>query len=112
MDVLKNCANLERTYKTVPRFPAVRRDLSLIVDEETTWSQVQEVLTGVQQPLRTDVQYVTTYRGKPIPQGRKSITMTLVYQSNEGTLRSQQVDEQIQTIVKTFAETLNAEVRT
>ena len=112
LDVLTSCANLERTYATVARFPAVRRDLSLIVEEETTWAQIQEVLTGIDQPLRTDVQYVTTYRGKPIPGGKKSVTLTAIYQSTEGTLRSEQVDEQIATIVKALAETLKAEVRT
>ena len=112
LDVLKTCANLERTYATVPRFPAVRRDLSLIVEEETTWSQIQEIIASIAQPLRTDVQYVTTYRGKPIPNDKKSVTLTAVYQSTEATLRSEQVDDQIQTIVKAFAKTLNAEVRT
>jgi phenylalanyl-tRNA synthetase beta chain len=112
MDVLKTCANLERTYKTVARFPAVRRDLSLIVEEDTTWAQIQDVLTSIDQPLRTDVQYVTTYRGKPIPKGRKSVTLTAVYQSNQATLKSEQVDDQIQTIVKTLAKKLKAEVRT
>ncbi|MCP4375840.1 MAG: phenylalanine--tRNA ligase subunit beta [bacterium] len=112
MDVLKACANLERTYTTVARFPAMRRDLSLIVEEDTTWAQIQDVLTSIDQPLRTDVQYVTTYRGKPIPKGRKSVTLTAVYQSNEATLRSEQVDDQIKTIVSTLAEKLKAEVRT
>ncbi|MDP6635318.1 MAG: phenylalanine--tRNA ligase subunit beta [Phycisphaerae bacterium] len=112
MDVLKSCAHLERTYSTVPRFPAVRRDLSLVVDEETTWAQIQEVLTAIDQPLRTDVQYVTTYRGKPITAGRKSVTLTVVYQSNDATLRSEQVDEQITEIVTALAGALKAEVRT
>ena len=112
MDVLKACANLERTYTTVPRFPAMRRDLSLIVEEETTWAQIQEVIAGIDQPLRTDVQYVTTYRGKPIPNGKKSVTLTAVYQSSEATLRSEQVDQQIAAIVEALAKTLKAEVRT
>jgi phenylalanyl-tRNA synthetase beta chain len=112
MDVLKSCAHLERTYSTVPRFPAVRRDLSLVVDEETTWAQIQEVLTAIDQPLRTDVQYVTTYRGTPITAGRKSVTLTVVYQSNDATLRSEQVDEQITEIVTALAGALKAEVRT
>jgi len=112
MDVLTSCANLERTYTTVPRFPAVRRDLSIIVAEETTWARIQEVVAGVEQPLRTDVQYVTTYRGKPIPGGKKSVTLTAVYQSTEATLRSEQVDEQIKEIVTALAGALNAEVRT
>ncbi|MBT3202042.1 MAG: phenylalanine--tRNA ligase subunit beta, partial [Phycisphaerales bacterium] len=111
LDVLTSCANLERTYATVARFPAVRRDLSLIVEEETTWAQIQDVIATINQPLRTGVQYVTTYRGKPIPAGSKSVTLTAVYQSNEATLRSEQVDEQIQTIVTALAETLKAEVR-
>ena len=74
--------------------------------------QIQEVIAGVDQPLRTDVQYVTTYRGKPIENGKKSVTLTAVYQSAEATLRSEQVDDQIAAIVKALADTLGAEVRT
>jgi len=62
-----------------------------------TRRSVQEVLGAIDQPLRTDVQYVTTYRGKPIPGGRKSMTLTIVYQSSEGTLRSEQVPGVVQT---------------
>jgi len=112
LDVLTSSAKLERKYATVARFPAVRRDLSIIVAEDTTWAQIQEVISGVDQPLRTDMQYVTTYRGKPIENGKKSVTLTAVYQSPEATLRSEQVDEQITAVVSALAEALKAELRT
>jgi len=112
LDVLQDRANLKRTYQPVGRFPAVRRDLSLMVDEETTWAQMCDVLDGADQPLRTDVQYVTTYRGKPIPAGKKSVTLTLVYQSDQGTLRSEQVDGEIAAVTQAFAKALDAEIRT
>jgi len=112
LDVLRDSANLKRTYRPVGRFPAVRRDLSLIVDDGATWARLREVLDAVAQPLRTDVQYVTTYRGRPIPDGKKSVTMTLVYQSPEATLRSEQVDAEIAAVTDAFAETLGAEIRT
>ena len=101
-----------RTYRPIPRLPAVRRDLSLIVDEPVTWQQLADVVASVPQPLRTGLQYVTTYRGKPVPAGRKSVTVTLVYRSTEGTLRSEQVDEQVRQIVDAAAARLSAQLRT
>jgi len=112
LDVLQDRASLKRTYRPVGRFPAVRRDLSLIVDDATTWARLRGVLDGVDQPLRTDVQYVTTYRGRPIPEGKKSVTMTLVYQSQTATLRSEQVDAEMAAVTEAFAAAMAAEVRT
>ena len=104
-------ADVQRKYQPLPKFPSVRRDLSLIVNEDVTWGQLSETIAAVDQPLRADVEYVTTYRGKPIPDGRKSVTATLVYRSTEGTLRSEQVDQQVQQIIETATKELNAEVR-
>ncbi len=110
-DALDRHAGAKRAYRPVPRFPAVRRDLSLIVDDEVTWSRLIEVIAAVDQPMRVGVDYVTTYRGKPIAEGRKSITVTLTYRWDQGTLRSEQVDEQVDAVLSATAEKLGAEVR-
>jgi phenylalanyl-tRNA synthetase beta chain len=111
-DALLPLAGITRTYQPLPRFPAVTRDLSLIVDEPVTWRELQSLITGIDQPMRSAVEYVTTYRGKPIAAGKKSVTITLTYRSTEGTLRSQQVDEQVAQVVAAAKEKLGAELRT
>ena len=93
------------------KFPCVRRDLSLIVDDDVTWRQLADVIEAIDQPLRGAVDYVTSYRGEPIPAGRKSVTIRLTYGSDEGTLRGEQVEEQIAQILAAAKQQLNAELR-
>ncbi len=99
------------TYQPVPRFPASQRDLSVIVDEATTWRQLADAVAAVDQPLRESLDYVTTYRGKPVAKGKKSVTMSLTYRSESGTLRSEQVDEQVDALVGELTKRLGAELR-
>jgi phenylalanyl-tRNA synthetase beta chain len=56
--------------------------------------------------------YLTTYRGKPVPDGRKSVTVTLTYRWGDGTLRSEQVDQQVAEVVEAAKEKLSARLRT
>jgi phenylalanyl-tRNA synthetase beta chain len=127
-DTLLPLAGITRTYQPLPRFPAVKRDLSLIVDEPVTWHELETLIAGavavggdrksaqsVGQACPTylvGIQYVTTYRGKPIPAGKKSVTVTLTYRSAQGTLRSEQVDEQVAQVVAAAKDKLAAELRT
>jgi len=108
---LAAATNLTRTYQPVPKFPAVRRDLSVIVDDPVTWQQLAEAVEAVEQPLRDAVEYVTTYRGKPVPPGRKSVTVTLVYRCADRTLRGEEVDEQVQQVLSALRERLRAKLR-
>jgi phenylalanyl-tRNA synthetase beta chain len=111
LDALIRQADLRRTYRPVSRFPAVKRDLSLVVDEAVTWAEIMEVLSAVAQPLRSEVEYVATYRGRPIKKGRKSVTLRLTYQRHEGTLRSEQVDQEVAELTEAFKKFLGAKLR-
>ncbi|MGC9453935.1 MAG: phenylalanine--tRNA ligase subunit beta [Phycisphaerae bacterium] len=110
-DLLSGHALETRTYAAIPRFPSVRRDLSLILDEEVTYQQLRDAVEAVDQPLRVGMDYVTTYRGKPIPDGRKSVTVRLEYRSDEGTLRREQVDERVDELLSVLSKELGAELR-
>jgi len=109
--MLQARADQQPTYQSLPRFPAVRRDLSLIVDETVTWQQLADLIGSVDQPLRVGMDYVTTYRGKPVAKGRKSVTLTLTYRSDDDTLRSEQVDELVEAVVMSAKQALDAELR-
>ena len=111
LEALLKRAGKTPTYCPIPRLPAVKRDLSFIVEEAVTWRQVQATIDAVRQSMRAGVDHVTTYRGKPIPDGKKSVTVTLTYRSAEGTLRSEQVDEQVADVVSAMKQTWSAELR-
>jgi len=111
-DVLLELAGRDRSYRPLPRFPAVKRDLSLVVDEQITWRQLAEAVEQVDQPDRVGIEYVTTYRGKQIPVGRKSVTFELTYRSETGTLRSEQVDQYVSAVVSALSKKLKGVLRT
>ena len=110
-DALLARAGKTRQYQPLAKTPSVQRDLSVIVDESASWAELVDVIAGIAQPLRTAVEYVTTYRGKPVAPGRKSVTIALTYHRLDATLRNEEVDEQIGQLVAAFGEKLNAELR-
>ena len=59
-----------------------------------------------------ELQYVTTYRGKPLEPGTKSVTITLVFRSATETLTSESVEESIQKVVRAAEQKLGAKLRT
>jgi len=73
--------------------------------------QIEQAVAAASQPMRVGLEYVVTYRGKPIAAGSKSVTITLTYRSSEGTLRGEQVDEQVQQVLASLQRELTAEIR-
>lgn len=110
-DALQRLAGRQRIYEPLAKFPPVRRDLSLIVDDRVRWNDIVSAIAAVDQPMRVSVDYVTTYRGKQISPGRKSVTVELTYRSNDATLRSEQVDRQVAEVVSNLKEKFSAELR-
>ena len=96
----------------LPRFPAVRRDLSLVVAENTRYEQLESVVAEVKPEGLEAVDYVTTYRGKPLEAGVKSVTVTLVFRSPTATLTSEAVESSVQKVVDAAKVKLGAVLRT
>jgi phenylalanyl-tRNA synthetase beta chain len=96
----------------LPRFPAVRRDLSLVVAENTRYEQLESVVAEVKPEGLEAVDYVTTYRGKPLEAGMKSVTITLVFRSPTATLTSEAVESSVQKVVDAAKVKLGATLRT
>lgn len=98
--------------RPLPRFPSVTRDLSLVLDEPVTWVAVEREITAAAPAELEQVQFAGLYRGKPIPAGKKSVTVSLRFRDEDGTLRHEQVDEFEQAILERLKETFKAELRT
>ena len=110
-DILLEKVNLVRTASLLPKFPSIKRDLSLVVAEDINWLAIDEIVKSVDQPIRVGFDYVTTFRGKQLGKGKKSITMQLEYRSNEGTLTSEQVNQQIDQLLQAFKAKFDFELR-
>ena len=101
-----------KTYRPLPRFPAIRRDLSVVVPAATSWGQLAEVIGAVAQDCLEAVEYVGEYVGKQVGRGERSVTFSLVYRSAEGTLRHEEVDEMVAAVLAALAEKLSTTLRT
>ena len=101
----------EPLLRDLPRYPAIDRDLSLIVAESVTWDAIREVIEADDPALLESVEYVTVYRGKPIAKGRKSVTLRMRFRDPQRTLKHEEVTEQVQGVVKALGDSLDAELR-
>ena len=104
-------AQLVPQQSALPRFPSVRRDLSLVVADNVRYAAIDDVVRHVKPQNLEDVEYVTTYRGKPLEKGSKSVTITLVFRSPTGTLTSEQVEGAVQSVVSAAKDKVGATLR-
>src|SRR5262249_45006690 len=96
--LLQNAQHVPQ-LKPLPRFPAVRRDVSLGVAENMRYQQIEQLIRRLQPPNLEELEYVTTYRGKPLENGTKSISITLIFRSPTATLSGDQVESAVQRVV-------------
>jgi len=96
----------------IPRFPAIQRDLSIVVDEPVRWSDIVEAVTKKAPDELEDVTFVDIYRGKGIPSGRKSVTLSLCFRDEQGTLTHETVDGFQAHIMASLTQSVGAELRT
>ncbi len=100
-----------RQLRDLPRVPAVARDLSLVVAEKVTYAEIDALIHSLGLADLEDVHYITTYRGKPLEKGFKSVSLHLVFRSGTSTLTSPQVEEAVQKAIAAAKEKLGATLR-
>jgi len=98
--------------RPIPRFPAIERDLSIIVGEAIPWADIIKAIKSKASGELEDIRFVGIYRGKGIPSGSKSVTLSLRFRDEDGTLTHETVDGFEADIVRSLAETVAAELRT
>ena len=99
------------TYKEVSKFPAVRRDLSLLLDKSVTFSQLKQLAFRTEKNLLKEVNVFDVYEGKSLPEGKKSYAISFLLQDEEKTLTDKQIDSVMNKLIYTFGKEVEAEVR-
>jgi phenylalanyl-tRNA synthetase beta chain len=80
------------TFSAIPRFPAVERDITLIVDKTTPAGDILEEIHAHRETLVERVLLLDVYDGAPIPAGKKSLSLRITYRSPDETLSDEQVN--------------------
>ncbi len=97
--------------RELPKFPPAERDLSLIVAESVRFQQIEKTLLDLKLPQLDSLQYLTTYRGKPLEKGTKSISIRLSFRSSDRTLTGEEVEGSIQKAIEAARSRLSATLR-
>ncbi|MGD2094377.1 MAG: phenylalanine--tRNA ligase subunit beta [Phycisphaerales bacterium] len=98
--------------KPLPRFPSIQRDLSIIVDENIRWDDITKAVKDKASAELENTQFVGIYHGKGIKPGQKSVTLSLHFRDEDGTLTHEAVDRFEADILESLTKSVRAVLRT
>ncbi len=78
--------------QSYPRFPAIQRDLAVVVPLEVPAEDIKKRVFDLGGELLKEVEIFDVYQGQPVPEGHKSLALTMRYQSAERTLKDEEVN--------------------
>jgi phenylalanyl-tRNA synthetase beta chain len=110
-ELLIKWAGEENQFRPLPKFPAVDRDLSLVVDGGLEAQKIVEAIRELRQPILEGIQLFDVYRGAPIPEGKKGLSYRIRYQSRDRTLTDEEVNEVHEKVIRRLGEVFQAELR-
>lgn len=111
-DVLVECAAKKAiSYKAPEKFPAVRRDLSLLLDKKVEFAEIEKIAFDAEKKLLRKVGLFDVYEGKNLEAGKKSYAVNFTLQDSTKTMTDDQVDAAMSRISKALDEKLGAKIR-
>ena len=111
IEPLINNAVLKPEYKPLPRFPAVTRDIAMLVDDSVPVKQIENQIILKGGKILEEVRLFDVYKGKQVPDGKKSVAYSILFRSADRTLTDEEVGKAMADIIKALSEKLNAQLR-
>ncbi|MCR3759836.1 phenylalanine--tRNA ligase subunit beta [Clostridium felsineum] len=111
LDLLVENVVLKKKYKPLPKFPAVTRDTSILVDEDILVQEIENIIKRQGGSILESFKLFDVYKGKQVPEGKKSVSYALTYRDENKTLTDKDVEKIQNKIVKTLEHLLGAELR-
>jgi phenylalanyl-tRNA synthetase beta chain len=110
-DVLLNRANLVAQLRALPPYPAVGRDLSLVVARGLQWGDLREVVVGAAGETLEAVSYLDTFRGGNLPETEQSVHFNMVFRHPERTLTGEEVERAVKAVTQACEARFQAKLR-
>lgn len=104
-------AKANRKYTEVPKFPAVERDIAVIVNEEVEVGQIEKIVTKKAKKLLERIQLFDIYRSEKLGENKKSVAYSLIFRDKGKTLSDEEINGIMETIVSELEKQLGAELR-
>jgi phenylalanyl-tRNA synthetase beta chain len=98
-------------YRSIPRFPSVTRDVSIIVEAAVQAGQIFMFIQNFHPELLREVRLFDVYAGTPVPIGRKSLTFALTYRADDRTLTDEEVNRIHAQVVEQLRQRFGAQLR-
>jgi phenylalanyl-tRNA synthetase beta chain len=111
LDLLLSVTPDSIQYVSIPKFPAVERDIALTVDEALPSARIKEIINSYPSELIEEVSVFDYFKGGNIPQGKKSLAFNIVYRSKERTLTDEEIEGLHSSLVGYIAEKTGGELR-
>jgi phenylalanyl-tRNA synthetase beta chain len=103
--------NLNTVYTNIPRYPAVTRDISFVIETAVPYSSIEAAIRETDPELIREVGVFDEYRGKQVPEGFRSISLRIIVQDNEKTLTDERVDQVIASVLQKLRGTWQINMR-
>ncbi len=98
-------------YKEPAKYPSVRRDLALLIDENVRYKQIEDLAYKSERKILKDINIFDVYKGEHIPKGKKSYAISFIFQDENRTLTDKQIDKVMNKLIQVFEKELGAQIR-
>lgn len=100
-----------KKYVEVPKFPAVERDIAVIVDEKVEVGQIEKIVTKKAKKLLESMKLFDIYRSEKLGENKKSVAYSLIFRDKNKTLSDEEINSTMEVIISELEKTLGAELR-
>ena len=108
--IVKYAKNTKK-YQEVPKFPAIERDIAVIVDENVEVGQIEKIITKTTKKLLEDIKLFDIYRDIKLGQSKKSVAYSLIFRDKKRTLNDEEINDIMEKIIDSLQKNLGAELR-
>ena len=98
-------------FKPIPKYPSVKRDFALLLDNQVSFQEVREIAQQTERHLLREVSLFDVYQGKNLPEGKKSYAISVTLQNPKATLTDKQIDKITTKLQNAFSNRLQASLR-
>ncbi|MDO3391003.1 phenylalanine--tRNA ligase subunit beta [Bacteroides sp. ET489] len=110
-ELLKAIRNVKVNYVELTKFPAVKRDLALLIDKKVQFAEIEKIAYETEKKLLKEVSLFDVYEGKNLEAGKKSYAVSFMLQDENATLNDKQIDKIMQKLIKNLETKLDAKLR-
>lgn len=109
--LMRLSSKIKTEFTEIPKFPAVRRDLAMLLDKTVKYKQIEELAFAAERKHLKEVNLFDIYEGDKIAAGKKSYAVSFTLLNEENTLTDKQIESIMEKLITTYKEKLNAELR-